>query len=246
MLSSLAKSASLYNLTRPSFCDEPLIKITAGRHLVVEQNLDSEFIRNDAELHENQSMLLITGPNMGGKSTYMRQIASICVLAHIGSYVPAEAALIGSIDKIFTRIGASDDLAGGQSTFMVEMTETAFILNNATEKSLVLLDEIGRGTSTLDGLSLAWAVATAMVSKIRALTLFATHYFELTSLPENHPQSRNVHLSAKEYDDKIAFMYRLKEGAANQSYGIQVAQLAGVPSYVVNSAKKTCTNRNRR
>ena len=238
VLCSFAKSASSYDLTRPSFCDEPLIKITAGRHLVVEQNLGSEFIRNNAELHENQRMLLITGPNMGGKSTYMRQIASICVLAHIGSYVPAEAALIGSIDKIFTRIGASDDLAGGQSTFMVEMTETAFILKNATEKSLVLLDEIGRGTSTLDGLSLAWAVAIAMVSKIRALTLFATHYFELTSLPENHPQSKNVHLSAKEYDDKIAFMYRIKEGAANQSYGVQVAQLAGVPSYVVNSAKE--------
>ena len=238
MLCSLAKSASSYNLTKPSFCDEPLIKITAGRHLVVEQNLDSEFIRNDTELHENQSMLLITGPNMGGKSTYMRQIASICVLAHIGSYVPAEAALIGSIDKIFTRIGASDDLAGGQSTFMVEMTETAYILKNATEKSLVLLDEIGRGTSTLDGLSLAWAVATAMVSKIGALTLFATHYFELTSLPEDHPHSKNVHLSAKEHDDKIAFMYRLKEGPASQSYGVQVAKLAGVPSYVVNSARE--------
>ena len=238
VLCSLAKSASSYNLTKPSFCDEPLIKITAGRHLVVEQNLDSEFIRNDTELHENQSMLLITGPNMGGKSTYMRQIASICVLAHIGSYVPAEAALIGSIDKIFTRIGASDDLAGGQSTFMVEMTETAYILKNATEKSLVLLDEIGRGTSTLDGLSLAWAVATAMVSKIGALTLFATHYFELTSLPEDHPHSKNVHLSAKEHDDKIAFMYRLKEGPASQSYGVQVAKLAGVPSYVVNSARE--------
>ena len=241
VLCSLAKSATLYNLTRPSFCDEPQIKITAGRHLVVEQNLDSQFISNDAELHENQRMLLITGPNMGGKSTYMRQIASICVLAHIGSYVPADEALIGSIDKIFTRIGASDDLAGGQSTFMVEMTETAFILNNATEKSLVLLDEIGRGTSTLDGLSLAWAVATAMVSQIRAITLFATHYFELTSLPENHPEAKNMHLSAKEYDDKIAFMYRLKEGAANQSYGVQVARLAGVPSYVVNAAREKLT-----
>ena len=241
VLCALAKSATLYNLTRPSFCDEPQIKITAGRHLVVEQSLDSPFIKNDAELHESQRMLLITGPNMGGKSTYMRQIASICVLAHIGSYVPADEALIGSIDKIFTRIGASDDLASGQSTFMVEMTETAFILNNATENSLVLLDEIGRGTSTLDGLSLAWAVATAMVSQIRAMTLFATHYFELTSLPENHSEAKNVHLSAKEYDDKIAFMYRLKEGAANQSYGVQVARLAGVPRYVVNAAREKLT-----
>ena len=241
VLCALAKSATLYNLTRPSFCDEPQIKITAGRHLVVEQSLDSLFIKNDAELHESQRMLLITGPNMGGKSTYMRQIASICVLAHIGSYVPADEALIGSIDKIFTRIGASDDLASGQSTFMVEMTETAFILNNATENSLVLLDEIGRGTSTLDGLSLAWAVATAMVSQIRAMTLFATHYFELTSLPENHSEAKNVHLSAKEYDDKIAFMYRLKEGAANQSYGVQVARLAGVPRYVVNAAREKLT-----
>jgi len=208
---------------------------------VVEQNLDSQFISNDTDVHESQRLLLITGPNMGGKSTYMRQIASICVLAHIGSYVPADEALIGSIDKIFTRIGASDDLAGGQSTFMVEMTETAFILNNATEKSLVLLDEIGRGTSTLDGLSLAWAVATAMVSQIRAITLFATHYFELTSLPENHSEVKNVHLSAKEYDDNIAFMYRLKEGAANQSYGVQVARLAGVPSYVVDAAREKLT-----
>ena len=241
VLCALAKSATLYNLTRPSFCDEPQIKITAGRHLVVEQSLDSLFIKNDAELHESQRMLFITGPNMGGKSTYMRQIASICVLAHIGSYVPADEALIGSIDKIFTRIGASDDLASGQSTFMVEMTETAFILNNATENSLVLLDEIGRGTSTLDGLSLAWAVATAMVSQIRAMTLFATHYFELTSLPENHSEAKNVHLSAKEYDDKIAFMYRLKEGAANQSYGVQVARLAGVPRYVVNAAREKLT-----
>ena len=241
VICSLAKSANIYNLTRPSFCGEPQIKITAGRHLVVEQNLDSQFISNDTDLHESQRLLLITGPNMGGKSTYMRQIASICVLAHIGSYVPADEALIGSIDKIFTRIGASDDLAGGQSTFMVEMTETAFILNNATEKSLVLLDEIGRGTSTLDGLSLAWAVATAMVSQIRAITLFATHYFELTSLPENHSEVKNVHLSAKEYDDNIAFMYRLKEGAANQSYGVQVARLAGVPSYVVDAAREKLT-----
>ncbi|MBA57846.1 MAG: DNA mismatch repair protein MutS [Gammaproteobacteria bacterium] len=238
VLNTFAECVTRFDLNRPSFCDNPSLKIKSGRHLVVEQSLDSEFIENDTHLDETQKMLLITGPNMGGKSTYMRQIAIICILAHIGSYVPAETAIIGSIDKIFTRIGASDDLAGGQSTFMVEMTETAFILNNATTNSLVLLDEIGRGTSTLDGLSLAWAVAAAMNTNINALTLFATHYFELTCLPDILPSTKNIHLVAKEYRDKISFMYRIQNGPANQSYGVQVAKLAGVPTYVIQSAQK--------
>jgi DNA mismatch repair protein MutS len=183
-------------------------------------------------------MLVITGPNMGGKSTYMRQIALIVLLAHIGSYIPAQAAVIGPVDRIFTRIGAADDLAGGRSTFMVEMTETANILHCATAHSLVLMDEVGRGTSTFDGLSLAWASAEYLAHKLQALTLFATHYFELTTLPEKINTVHNVHLDATEHGDKIVFLHTVQEGPANQSYGIQVAQLAGVPIPVIQQAKQ--------
>jgi DNA mismatch repair protein MutS len=183
-------------------------------------------------------MLIITGPNMGGKSTYMRQIALITLMAHIGCYVPAQEAAIGPIDQIFTRIGASDDLAGGRSTFMVEMSETANILHNASDKSLVLMDEIGRGTSTFDGLSLAWASAEYLANKTRPFTLFATHYFEMTALPELAPTTVNVHLDAIEHGDNIVFLHAVKEGAASQSYGLQVAALAGVPKVVINNARK--------
>jgi DNA mismatch repair protein MutS len=183
-------------------------------------------------------MLLITGPNMGGKSTFMRQVALITLLAYVGSYVPATSATIGPIDRIFTRIGASDDLANGRSTFMVEMTESAAILNGATEQSLVLMDEVGRGTSTFDGLALAWAIARHLIESSRSFTLFATHYFELTQLPENHPSAVNVHLSAVEHKDSIVFLHAVQDGPASQSYGLQVAQLAGVPPGVIRAARK--------
>jgi DNA mismatch repair protein MutS len=196
------------------------------------------FIANPLAMDNQRKMLVITGPNMGGKSTYMRQTALITIMAYIGSYVPAQNVSIGSIDRIFTRIGASDDLASGQSTFMVEMTETANILHNATAQSLVLMDEIGRGTSTYDGLSLAWACATYIAQKINAFTLFATHYFELTQIKEQLPHVANVHLDAVEFDDGISFMHAVQEGAANRSYGLQVAALAGVPKQVVNLAKQ--------
>lgn len=186
----------------------------------------------------DRRMLIITGPNMGGKSTYMRQAAVIVLLAHIGSYVPAEQAVIGPVDRIFTRIGASDDLASGRSTFMVEMTETAHILHNATSSSLVLMDEIGRGTSTFDGLSLAYAAAEHLAREIRAYTLFATHYFELITLPDECPGVCNVHLDAVEHQDGVVFLHAVKEGPANQSYGLQVAALAGVPQKVVQRARK--------
>ena len=182
-------------------------------------------------------MLIITGPNMGGKSTYMRQTALIALLAYTGSWVPADKVEIGPIDRIFTRIGASDDLASGRSTFMVEMTETATILRNATSQSLVILDEIGRGTSTFDGLSLAWACAEELAGKIRAFTLFATHYFELTSLSDELDTVKNVHLTAVESSDSITFLYQVQNGPANQSYGLQVASLAGVPQPVIAMAK---------
>lgn len=183
-------------------------------------------------------MLLITGPNMGGKSTYMRQVALITLLAYVGSYVPAESAQIGPVDKIFTRIGAADDLAGGRSTFMVEMTESAAILNGASAQSLVLMDEVGRGTSTFDGLALAWAIARHLLSQTQCYTLFATHYFELTQLPEHFPSAKNVHLSAVEHKEKIVFLHAVQEGPASQSYGLQVAQLAGIPNAVIKSARK--------
>jgi len=196
------------------------------------------FIANDLQLDDKHRMLIITGPNMGGKSTYMRQTALIVILAHIGCFVPAERAELGPIDRIFTRIGAADDLAGGRSTFMVEMTETANILNNASHQSLVLLDEIGRGTSTYDGLALAWTCAEHLARNVGALSLFATHYFELTALPDHIQEVENVHLDAIEHDDKIVFLHTVKKGATNRSYGLQVALLAGVPRNVVSQAKQ--------
>ncbi|MDP2246565.1 MAG: DNA mismatch repair protein MutS, partial [Nitrosomonadales bacterium] len=216
------------------------LEIIGGRHPVVEQ-IAQPFIANDVILTPYRQLLLITGPNMGGKSTYMRQTALIVLLAHCGCYVPATSVWIGSIDRIFTRIGASDDLAGGRSTFMVEMTETANILHNATEHSLVLLDEIGRGTSTFDGLSLAWAVARQLLEKNRSFTLFATHYFELTRIVEEFKQSVNVHLDAVEHGKGIVFLHRVEEGPASQSYGLQVAQLAGIPKSVVAMARRKLT-----
>lgn len=238
VISNLAERAETLALTCPVLSNERGISIIGGRHPVVEQVLDGAFIPNNLITDNHRKMLIITGPNMGGKSTFMRQNALIAVLAHIGSFVPAEMATIGPIDRIFTRIGSSDDLAGGRSTFMVEMTETANILNNATKNSLVLMDEIGRGTSTFDGLSLAWACANHLAVNIQAITLFATHYFELTHLPDAVPHIVNVHLSAHEENEKILFLHKVQEGPASQSYGLQVAQLAGVPQQVINNAKR--------
>jgi DNA mismatch repair protein MutS len=221
---------------------EPEFQYRNGRHLVVEQALEQAFIPNDLALNDQRRMLIITGPNMGGKSTYMRQTALIALLAHIGSFVPADEARIGPVDRIFTRIGAADDLAGGRSTFMVEMTETATILNNATAQSLVLMDEVGRGTSTFDGLSLAWAAARHIAREVGAMTLFATHYFELTALPDEVPGVYNVHLDATEHGDTLIFLHQVKDGPANQSYGLAVAGLAGVPRRVVADARRFLTS----
>jgi DNA mismatch repair protein MutS len=237
VLTNFAERAVSQRWCCPQLSSQSGIFIAAGRHPVVEQVLEKPFVPNDVQLDDQQRMLIITGANMGGKSTYMRQIALIVLLAHIGSYVPAQSAQIGPVDRIFTRIGASDDLASGRSTFMVEMTETANILHNATEHSLVLMDEIGRGTSTFDGLSLAFACAHYLAQTIRAYTLFATHYFELTALVKEISSVRNVHLDATEYEDKIIFLHAVQPGPANQSYGIQVARLAGVPQAVIQHAK---------
>lgn len=237
VLNNLAERAVTLNYVRPILQAESGIDIEEGRHPVVEQVSKTPFIANPVSLNDKRRMLIITGPNMGGKSTYMRQVALMVLMAHIGSFIPAQQAKIGPVDRIFTRIGASDDLASGRSTFMVEMTETANILHNATKNSLVLMDEIGRGTSTFDGLSLAWACAEQLAKKIQAYTLFATHYFELTTLPESIPELVNVHLDAVEHGDGIAFLHAVQEGAANKSYGLQVAALAGVPKEVVNNAK---------
>ena len=238
VLNNLAERATTLKLVKPKFTNNVGIHIEAGRHLIVEQCIEDPFVPNDTELNSNHSLLIITGPNMGGKSTYMRQVALITILAYIGSFVPAKKVVIGPIDRIFTRIGAVDDLASGRSTFMVEMTETANILNNATSHSLVLMDEIGRGTSTFDGLSLAWATASHLATKIQALTLFATHYFELTHLPKIIPNIINIHLDAIEHEDKIVFLHAVNDGPANKSYGLQVAQLAGIPAKVINEAKQ--------
>jgi DNA mismatch repair protein MutS len=237
VLHCFAERAASLNLSCPVIVEEPCLEITAGRHLVVEQVIETPFVPNDLALAENRRLMVITGPNMGGKSTYMRQAALIVILAHIGSFVPADRARIGPIDRIFTRIGASDDLAGGRSTFMVEMTEAASILHNASDQSLVLMDEIGRGTSTFDGLSLAWAVAHHMGERVRAFTLFATHYFELTALAGEIPDCVNVHLDATEHKGRLVFLHAVKPGPANQSYGLQVAALAGVPPDVINRAR---------
>ena len=237
VLLCFAERAESLRLCKPELAEEPCIEIRGGRHLVVEQVIDTPFVANDLALTDEQRLIVITGPNMGGKSTYMRQTALIAILAHIGSFVPADSLRIGPLDRIFTRIGASDDIAGGRSTFMVEMTETATILNNATAQSLVLMDEIGRGTSTFDGLSLAWAAAHYMGEKARAFTLFATHYFELTALADELPACRNVHLDATEHEGRLVFLHAVKPGPANQSYGLQVAALAGVPGHVVQRAR---------
>ncbi|WP_058913470.1 DNA mismatch repair protein MutS [Entomohabitans teleogrylli] len=238
VLANLAERAYTLNYVCPSLSDKPGVNITGGRHPVVEQVLSEPFIANPLSLSPQRRMLIITGPNMGGKSTYMRQAALIVLMAYIGSFVPAQQAEIGPIDRIFTRVGAADDLASGRSTFMVEMTETANILHNATAHSLVLMDEIGRGTSTYDGLSLAWACAESLANRIKALTLFATHYFELTNLPEKMEGVANVHLDALEHGDTIAFMHSVQDGAASKSYGLAVAALAGVPKDVIKRARQ--------
>jgi len=237
VLACFAERAQALHYAKPTFTHEIGLQIETGRHPVVE-SLTQPFVANDVSLHPYRQLLLITGPNMGGKSTYMRQTALIVLMAYCGCFVPANCARLGEIDRIFTRIGASDDLAGGRSTFMVEMTETANILHHATGNSLVLLDEIGRGTSTFDGLSLAWAVAKQLLDKNKAMTLFATHYFELTRIVDEAKQAANVHLDAVEHGQGIVFLHKVEEGAANQSYGIQVAQLAGIPKPVVQLAKR--------
>ena len=237
VLVNFAERADTLNLSQPILDQEPGLDIIAGRHLVVEQLSSVPFVANDLHFANDRRMLVITGPNMGGKSTYMRQTALMVLLAHIGSFVPAHSFRCGPIDKIFTRIGASDDLSSGRSTFMVEMSETANILHNATSNSLILMDEIGRGTSTFDGLSLAWACADYLARQTRAYTMFATHYFELTSLAEEQSEIHNIHLDAMEHGDKIVFLHAVKDGPASQSYGLQVAALAGVPQSVINQAK---------
>ena len=236
-LAAFAEAALRYGYVQPRFVDTPGLNIVGDRHPVVERQVEN-FIRNDARLAATRRMLMITGPNMGGKSTFMRQVALICLLAHVGSFVPADAAELGPLDAIFTRIGASDDLASGRSTFMVEMTEAAAILHGATERSLVLMDEIGRGTSTFDGLALAFAIARHLLEKSRSLTLFATHYFELTRLNADYPECANVHLDAVEHGHRIVFLHALEEGPASQSYGIEVAALAGIPAAVIRDAKR--------
>ncbi|MBL8395235.1 MAG: DNA mismatch repair protein MutS, partial [Candidatus Accumulibacter sp.] len=240
LLTGFADTARLRNYCRPLFSSEPGLLIEGGRHPVVEGQLagGETFIANDCRLTDERRLLLITGPNMGGKSTYMRQTALIALLAHIGSYVPATCAVLGPLDQIFTRIGAADDLAGGRSTFMVEMTESAAILHHATERSLVLMDEVGRGTSTFDGMALAFAICRHLIEKNRSLTLFATHYFELTLLANEYAELANVHLDAIEHGQSIVFLHAVEEGPANQSYGIQVAALAGIPAAVLKAARR--------
>jgi len=237
VLSNFAARANVLDYCRPQLVDQKQLYIQGGRHPVVEQLLEDPFVPNDLVMEPQREMLIITGPNMGGKSTYMRQAAIITLLAYCGCYVPAAAAEIGPIDQIFTRMGSADDTAGGRSTFMVEMTETANILNNASQHSLVLMDEVGRGTSTFDGLSLAWSSAEHLARKVNAFTLFATHYFEMTELANQLENVKNVHLKATEHDDKIIFLHNVLDGSASKSYGLQVAQLAGVPQEVVNQAQ---------
>jgi DNA mismatch repair protein MutS len=237
VLAAFAAVAAERGYCRPEFVEDIRVEIDAGRHPVVEGQVE-RFIANDTRLAPARQLLLITGPNMGGKSTYMRQVALIALLAHTGSFVPANAARLGPIDQIFTRIGAADDLAGGRSTFMVEMTESAAILHNATAQSLVLMDEVGRGTSTFDGLALAWAIARQLLERNKALTLFATHYFEMTRIALEYKEAANVHLDAVEHKDTIVFLHAVEEGPASQSYGLQVAQLAGVPKAVIQRARR--------
>jgi DNA mismatch repair protein MutS len=241
VLANLAERADALRLARPRFTDAIGIAIEGGRHLVVERQVEA-FVPNDVALGPQRRLLVVTGPNMGGKSTYMRQTAVIALLAYCGMFVPATRATIGPLDAIFTRIGAADDLAGGRSTFMVEMTEAAYILNRATARSLVLVDEIGRGTSTFDGLALAWAIAHHLAAQNRSLTLFATHYFELTALPSEIDGCANVHFDAVETKSRqgpgIVFLHQVAEGPANRSYGLQVARLAGVPADTLRRAQR--------
>jgi DNA mismatch repair protein MutS len=240
-LAALTAAAARHDYRRPEFCNETVIDIEGGRHPVVERQItdsSASFIANDTRFSATRRMLLITGPNMGGKSTYMRQAALIALLAHCGSFVPATRCRLGPLDAIYTRIGASDDLASGRSTFMVEMTEAAAILNGATDKSLVLMDEIGRGTSTFDGVALAFAIARHLIEKNRAWTLFSTHYFELTRLAQDYPLCANIHLDAVEHGHKVVFLHAVEEGPASQSYGVQVAALAGMPPAVVREARR--------
>jgi DNA mismatch repair protein MutS len=238
VLNCLSERAETLQWAKPTLLETSELSIQGGRHPIVEKTLSTPFVANDLIFNKNRKMLIITGPNMGGKSTYMRQTALIVLLAHMGSYIPANSAEIGYFDQIFTRIGAQDDLSGGQSTFMVEMNETAQILKSATENSLILMDEIGRGTSTFDGLSLAWAIASYLATELKAYTLFSTHYFEMTQLPMIYADLFNVHLNAIEYEEKLIFLYQVQEGAASRSYGIQVAELAGVPRAVIQMAKE--------
>ncbi len=238
VLASFAALAAERRYCRPTVVQDRVMDIIDGRHPVLEQQLGSEFVSNDTHFSIDDSLALITGPNMAGKSTYIRQVALITLLAQIGSFVPAKSATIGLIDWLFTRIGASDELHTGQSTFMVEMTETANILNNATDHSLVILDEIGRGTSTLDGLSLAWAIAEHIASTIRCRTLFATHYHELTDLSQRYRGVKNLNVSVREWEDQVIFLHRIVEGGTDRSYGIHVARLAGVPKPVLERARQ--------
>ena len=238
VLNNLAKQADLHHYHRPIWQEQTGIQIQSGRHPVLERLTPTPFVPNDLLLNTERRTLLITGPNMGGKSTYMRQVALIALMAHIGSFVPAQKAVFGPLDRLFTRIGAQDDLSMHQSTFMVEMTETAQILRHATNQSLVLLDEIGRGTSTYDGLSLAWATTEALTEETKALTLFSTHYFELTRLAEQLDKADNVHFGAQKEKDQLIFLHQVQPGAASQSYGIEVAQLAGIPAQVIAKARR--------
>jgi len=268
VLASFAETARLHNYCRPQVADEGVLQIRDGRHPVLEQQLVEErFVPNDTELaiadcrlpientasaptkseignqkSEISQIALITGPNMAGKSTYIRQVALLTLLAHTGSFVPAAEARIDLVDRIFTRIGASDDLSRGQSTFMVEMTETANILNNATPRSLIVLDEIGRGTSTFDGLSLAWSIVEFLHNQVGAKTLFATHYHELTELAARLPRIKNFNVAVREWHDQIVFLRKIVEGGTDKSYGIQVARLAGVPKEVLERAKQILGN----
>ncbi len=238
VLAALAVLAQERRYCRPEIVTDRVLKIVDGKHPVLEQQLGTEFVANDVTFNEEDSLMLITGPNMAGKSTYIRQVALITLLAHIGAYVPASSATIGVCDRLFTRIGASDELHSGQSTFMVEMTETANILNNATDRSLVILDEIGRGTSTLDGLSLAWAIAEHIAQHVRCKTLFATHYHELTDLANQFSGVKNLNVSVREWEDQVIFLHRIVEGGTDRSYGIHVARLAGVPKQVLDRARQ--------
>jgi DNA mismatch repair protein MutS len=241
VISSFAAAATDLRYCRPEVTEERGIRIAGGRHPVVEHNLEMPFVPNDAEVGGDSRLQIITGPNMAGKSVYLRQVALVCLLAQTGSYVPADEATLGVVDRIFTRVGAEDRLASGESTFMVEMTEAASILNSATQRSLVILDEVGRGTSTYDGMSLAWAIAEYLHDDVQSLTLFATHYHELTRLAGLLPGCRNYKASIEEVGGEIVFLHRIEAGAESSSYGVHVARLAGLPPQVTDRAGEILT-----